>query len=81
MKVEILGAGCPRCEQTYKTILNAAAEVGLAADITYVTDLAVIAQRGVMVTPAVVIDGKTVLSGRVPSPRQAKDLLQGKSGK
>ncbi len=80
MKIEIFGAGCPRCEQTYKTFLNAAAELGIAADIVYVTDMKTLAARGILTTPAVYVDGKAVLQGRIPSPREAKDILQGKGG-
>lgn len=76
MKVEIFGPGCPRCEQTFRTIMNAAAELDIAADIQHITDLATLAERGIMVTPAVAVDGKVVLQGRVPSPREAKDLLK-----
>ena len=76
MKVEILGAGCPRCEQTYKTFINAAAELQLAADIAYITDIAAIAERGILSTPAVVVDGKVIITGKVPTPREAKDILR-----
>ena len=81
MKVEVFGAGCPRCAQTNQTFINAAAELGLAADITYVTDVATLAEKGIVRTPAVYIDGHMVMAGRVPTPREAKDLLQGKQPK
>lgn len=75
MKVEVLGPGCPRCEQTHRNIINAAAELGIAAEIDYITDVNAIAQRGMLRTPAVIVDGKVVIQGRIPSPREAKDLL------
>jgi small redox-active disulfide protein 2 len=75
MKIEILGPGCPRCHETHRNILNAAAELGLDADIQYITDIAEIAARGIMQTPVVMINGKVVTVGKVPNPRQAKDLL------
>ena len=81
MKVEVFGAGCSRCHQTHQTFINAAAELGIAADITYITDVNALAERGIVRTPAVYVDGKPVLLGRVPSPREAKDILQGKAGK
>jgi small redox-active disulfide protein 2 len=76
MKVEVFGPGCPRCEQTHRAMINAAAELGIAADIQYVTDVAAMADRGIMLTPAVVIDGELVMKGRVPSPAEAKALLK-----
>ena len=30
-----------------------------------------------MSTPALVVDGKVLLSGRVPTPRHLKEILQG----
>jgi small redox-active disulfide protein 2 len=76
MKVEVFGPGGTRCEQTYRTILNAAAELGIAADIQYVTDVATMAERGITLTPAVVVDGELVMTGQVPSPAKAKALLK-----
>jgi len=76
VKIEVFGPGCPRCEQTHRAILNAAAELGVAADIQYVTDVNAMAERGIMLTPAVVVDGELVMKGRVPSPAEAKMLLK-----
>jgi small redox-active disulfide protein 2 len=76
MKVEVFGPGCPRCEQTFRTMINAAAELEIPADIQYITDVATIADRGLMATPAVVVDGKLVVQGRIPSRREAKEILR-----
>jgi small redox-active disulfide protein 2 len=76
MKVEVFGPGCARCEQTFRAMINAAAELELAADIQYITDVATMAERGIMITPAVVVDGELVLKGRVPSPAEAKKILR-----
>jgi small redox-active disulfide protein 2 len=80
VKIEVFGPGCPRCEQTHRAIMNAAAELGIAADISYVTDVATMAERGIMITPAVVVDGELVMKGRVPSPAAAKALLKKYTG-
>lgn len=76
MKVQIAGPGCPKCQTTEKTVRDALAELNKEADISHVTDFKEIAQLGVRITPAVIIDGKVVLSGRVPSTAEAKDLFQ-----
>lgn len=76
MKVEVFGPGCPRCEQTFRTIINAAAELEIPADIQYITDIATIADRGIMVTPAVVVNDEVILQGRIPSRREAKEILR-----
>ena len=75
MKVQIAGPGCPKCQTTENTVRNALAELNLDADFSHVTDYKEMAQLGVRLTPAVVIDGKIALSGRVPTPDEAKELL------
>jgi len=39
MKVQIFGAGCPRCKQTEKIFKIAAEELGVEAEFEKVTDL------------------------------------------
>jgi len=75
MKIEIIGPGCPRCQEMHRNILNACAELGLPADIEYITDIAQIAEREIMSTPALLINGEIIMTGRVPSPSQAKEIL------
>jgi len=67
MIIKVLGPGCPKCAETHKTVLNALAESGTAADVEKVTDFQAIAQMGVFTTPAVVIDGDIKCAGRAPS--------------
>jgi small redox-active disulfide protein 2 len=76
MKIEVLGSGCPRCKQTYKIMEMAMVETGTNADLIYVTDINEIISKGVMSTPAVAIDGKIVVSGKIPTLEEAKQLLQ-----
>ena len=57
-------------------VANACAELDFAADISQVTNLADILDFGVMRTPAVVIDGEVVISGRVPTVSELKDILE-----
>jgi small redox-active disulfide protein 2 len=76
MKVEIFGPGCPRCEEMFRTIINAAAELEIAADIQHITDAATIAERGIMSTPAVAVNGEVVLQGKTPTRARAKEILR-----
>jgi len=76
MKVEIFGPGCPRCEETFRTMINAAAELEIPADIQHVTDVATIAERGIMATPAVAVNGEVVLHGQIPTRARAKEILR-----
>ncbi len=76
MKIQVVGPGCPRCEATKKNVFNACAELDLAADIEYVRNISEFAKLGVMMTPAVVVDGKVVVSGKVPTVAELKQLLR-----
>ena len=75
MKIQIAGPGCLRCQTTEKNVINACAELGLAADISHIIDVKEIAKLGVMLTPAVIVDGKVVMSGRVPTVGELKAIL------
>ena len=75
MKVEILGTGCPKCEQLVRNAKTAIEQMGLDAVVSKVTDIAEIANRGVMMTPALAVDGDTKLVGKVATPEELKTLL------
>lgn len=72
MKIEVLGMGCSRCEQTKKNVSKALAELGLTADLSEVKDLKAISTYGVLATPAVAIDGVVKCTGRIPSVEDIK---------
>lgn len=75
MKIQIIGAGCPRCNETEMNVFNACAELDLAADISHVYDQKEIAKFGAIGMPSVIVDGKVVISGRVPTKDELKNLL------
>jgi len=76
MKIQILGTGCPKCNQLYQNAKAAIEEAGIEADIEKVTDLARIMAFGVMVTPALVIDGQVKTSGKVSSVEDIKKMIR-----
>ena len=76
MEVKILGPGCPRCQQTKKSVKEALAEAGVGANVEHVSDLMQIAKYGVFGTPAVVIDGEVKSVGKIPSVGEIKKWLQ-----
>ncbi len=75
MIVKVLGPGCANCQNLEKATRAALADLGLEATIEEVTDYGVIAGYGVMSTPGLVVDEKVVLSGRVPTVAQVRDIL------
>ena len=75
MIIKVLGPGCTNCKNLERVTRQAIAELGLDATIEKVTDYPTIVGYGVMSTPALVVDEKVLLSGRVPSVGQLRDLL------
>jgi small redox-active disulfide protein 2 len=75
MNIKILGTGCANCHALETAAREAAAELGLAATVEMITDYAQILGYGVMSTPGLVIDEQVVVSGRVPSKNEIKQLL------
>lgn len=75
MEIKVLGLGCPRCRMLEQTTRNAAAELDIEADIQKVEDLDKIMAYGIMHTPGLVINGKLIISGRVPSFEELKQIL------
>ena len=75
MNIKILGPGCNNCANLEKATRQAVAELGIEATFEKVTDYADIAGYGIMRTPGLVVDEQVLLSGRVPTAGQVKDLL------
>ena len=75
MIIKVLGPGCTNCKNLERVTRQAIAELGLDATVEKVTDYPTIVGYGVMSTPALVVDEKVLLSGRVPSVGQLRDLL------
>ena len=75
MIIKILGSGCANCANLERATREAATDLGIDATFEKVTDHATIASYGVMRTPALVIDETLVLSGRVPTTTQVREIL------
>jgi small redox-active disulfide protein 2 len=54
---------------------KAVEELRLDATVEKVEDIQKIIEYGILRTPGLVIDGKVVLSGRLPSSSEVKELL------
>ena len=75
MKIEVLGAGCSKCNKLYEAAREAVSAAGVQAEVVKVSDLTEILQKGAMVTPALVVDGEIKVAGRVPKPAEIAKLL------
>jgi small redox-active disulfide protein 2 len=75
MEIKVLGTGCPNCKTLEKNVINALAEMNISADVEKVEDIVKIMNYGILRTPGLVIDGKVVLSGKVPSLAEIKEII------
>ena len=75
-KIEILGTGCPKCNQTTELVNNVVENKEIDATIEKVDDIMDIMKYNVMSTPAVVVDGVVKIKGRVPSKAEIEELLK-----
>ena len=80
MLIKVLGPGCANCKALERVTRQALAELALTADLDKVEDYPTIVGYGVMSTPALVIDEQVVLSGRVPTLAQVRDLIARQAG-
>ncbi len=74
-KIQILGAGCPKCKKLAENAETAAKDLGGEFEIEKVTQINEITKFGVMMTPALVIDGHVKTVGKVPSSEEIIKLL------
>lgn len=75
MEIKVLGTGCPKCKTLEKATREVVEEMNIEASITKEEDIMKIMEYGVMHTPALVVNEKVVLSGRVPSQKEIKELI------
>jgi len=75
MEIKVLGTGCANCKNLEKAVMNSLAELNINADVEKVEDIQKIISYGIMRTPGLVINGKVVISGRVPSQNELKEII------
>ncbi|MCX7955222.1 MAG: thioredoxin family protein [Bacteroidales bacterium] len=75
MELKVLGTGCANCKRLEEIVKQAINELNLNATIEKVQDIDKIISYGVMRTPALIANGKVLVSGRVPSLQEIKELL------
>lgn len=74
-KVQVLGPGCPKCEQLARNAEEAAKALGVEYELEKVQDLNQMMAMGVFMTPALVVDGEVKVVGKVPSVEELKAML------
>ena len=76
MEIKVLGPGCPKCGEVEKRVINALAELKVAAAVEKITDIKVMMSYGILATPGLVINGKVKCAGRIPRLEEIKAWIQ-----
>jgi small redox-active disulfide protein 2 len=76
MTIKILGTGCANCRNLEKSVKQAVQDLSIPASVEKEEDIMKIMKYGIMRTPGLVIDDRVVLSGRVPSLNELKEIIQ-----
>lgn len=75
MEIKVLGTGCAGCKALHQTVVQAVAELGLAAEVSKEEDILKIMSFNVMRLPGLVIDGRVLSQGRNLSLFEVRELL------
>jgi small redox-active disulfide protein 2 len=75
MEIIILGTGCPKCKTLEKLTRDTVQELGITSSVSKEEDIVKIMNYGIMHTPGLVINGKVVLSGRIPTSKEIKEII------
>ena len=76
MKIQILGAGCPKCKKLLENTRKAVNELSIDCEIEKVTDLNEILEYGIMMTPGFAINKNVKSAGKVLNPGQIKEVIR-----
>lgn len=75
MNIIVLGTGCAKCKTLEQLTRKVVSDMKLDAVVTKEEDITKIMSYGILRTPGLVVDGKVILSGRIPSENELKELL------
>ena len=75
MKIEILGTGCPKCNELFNRVKDAVAKSGKFIQIEKIEDPLKIIEYGVTSTPALVVDSEVKSRGTLLSVDEILEFL------
>ena len=75
LTIKVLGSGCANCKRLEQMAKKTVEGLGVEAEVIKITDPTQYADYGVLATPGLVINGKTVSSGRLPTPAEITTFI------
>ncbi len=74
LTIKVYGSGCKGCQTLHQNVIDALAEMNIAADVQYITDMKKIMESGVMGLPALAVNDKIVSAGKVLNVAEVKNI-------
>lgn len=74
--LKILGPGCKRCKQLEQNLREAIAGSESNYDVHKIEQMEEIVKYNMLSSPGLVVDEKLVLSGRVPTIEEIRELIK-----
>jgi small redox-active disulfide protein 2 len=74
--IKVLGSGFFSCKILYESTIEVIEALNLDSELEYVTDINKIITLGVIETPALVINNKVILSGKLLSLEELKNIIK-----
>lgn len=75
MIIKVLGTGCPKCKLLEQTVRDFIAQENIEAEVVKVQSMEDIMSYDIMSLPWIVVDEKLVMSGKIPSREELKNIL------
>ena len=75
LTIKVYGSGCKGCKSLHQNVIDALAEMNIAADVQYITEMQKIMETGVMSLPALAVNDKIMSAGKVLSVTDVKKYL------
>ena len=75
VKIQVVGPGCPKCNQLAANAKAAADKLGLDYELEKVSDMQKMMELGIMMTPALIIDGEVKAVGKLVKEDEIAELL------
>jgi small redox-active disulfide protein 2 len=75
MKIKVLGSGCKNCHKLEEEVINALAELDVAADVEKITEMDKIIEHDIFITPGLIVNEKIKVFGRVPRRSEIKKWI------
>ncbi|MBP1620756.1 MAG: redox-active disulfide protein 2 [Acidobacteria bacterium] len=74
-RIEVLGPGCARCQETYRVVRHVVESAGLSCEVVKNESIDRMVELGLLATPGVAFDGKVVIFGHIPKADEVRQAL------